>query len=333
MAERLAPRRLTPDERWLPPRFHTRSRAARRLLGSAHSLAFAADRYPLLVLDFEFSIRRPEGPVARCVSGVWHAHGRTPHRRERILPTAEVVLLLVLGPPLRMTEPAKRGATRDLSGAWLTGPHEHPILNEPLGETHVVGAVFAPGGFSAFLDDPVDSVANRIVPLESLTCSLGHGRELLAELTPCLGGSVAIEAVSRALAARLAPPADYERWRSAAEALSDPDVSTVAEVQHTLGVSRRHFADRVRRRIGLLPKSIQRIARLRRLVAELDARKPIRWSSEAVGAGYFDQPHAIREFRRFTGMTPVEYVERRRQAWGHDLEPGEAGRFVPEITR
>jgi hypothetical protein len=52
-----------------------------------------------------------------------------------------------------------------------------------------------------------------------------------------------------------------------------------------------------------------------------------------VGAGYFDQPHAIRDFREFTGMTPVEYVERRRQAWGHELEPGEAADFVPEILR
>lgn len=72
---------------------------------------------------------------------------------------------------------------------------------------------------------------------------------------------------------------------------------------------------------------------MRRLLEDLDARRPICWSSEAVGAGYFDQPHAIRDFRELTGMTPVEYVARRRRAWGHELEPGEAANFVPEVIR
>ena len=52
-----------------------------------------------------------------------------------------------------------------------------------------------------------------------------------------------------------------------------------------------------------------------------------------MGAGYFDQPHAIRDFRELTGMTPVEYVARRRRAWGHELEPGEAANFVLEAIR
>ena len=107
----------------------------------------------------------------------------------------------------------------------------------------------------------------------------------------------------------------------------------IEPIQTSLGVSRRHFVAEIRRRTGLTPKSLQRIARLRQLLEALDARKPIRWSHEAVGAGYFDQPHAIREFRAFTGMTPTEYVRRRQEAWGRDVEPGEAVNFVPELIR
>ena len=47
---------------------------------------------------------------------------------------------------------------------------------------------------------------------------------------------------------------------------------------------------------------------MRKLLDQIDARRPVRWSWEAVGAGYFDQPHAIRDFKAFTGMTPTEYV-------------------------
>jgi AraC-like DNA-binding protein len=208
-----------------------------------------------------------------------------------------------------------------------------PILNEPLGETHVVGAVFEPGGVAAFLDGPVETIANRILPLGDVASSLGSGRTLLAALEPSRGPASAIEIIGRELAARLTPPDDYERWRGAAEALANPEVRTVAEVQRSVETSRRHFAAQMRRLVGLNPKSVQRIARWRRLLEDLDARRPIRWSFEAVGAGYFDQPHAIRDFQEFAGMTPVEYVNRRRQAWGHEIEPGEAANFVPEIIR
>lgn len=282
---------------------------------------------------FDFRISHPKAPLGRFVSGVWHARGRIPHDRERILPSAEAVLLLVLGAPLRMTEPREGGAIHEVRGAWITGPHQRPILNEPLAETHVVGAVFTAGGVAAFLEGSVAEIAHRILPLARVRSALGNGRQLLAALNPCPGAAPAIELLSEELGATFSTPPGFERWQLAVESLIGPDARTVAEVQRAAGVSRRHFAAEVRSRVGLLPKSLQRITRLRRLLEDLDARRPIRWSSEAVGAGYFDQPHAIRDFRELTGMTPVEYVAKRQQAWGHELEPGEAANFVPEMIR
>jgi len=287
----------------------------------------------MISTDFDFQLRPPGEPLGRFVSGVWHARGRVTHRRERILPSAGAVLLVILGDPLHMTDPRDGAIAREMTGAWITGPHERPIINEPAGETHVIGAVFKPGGIGALLKESVATIANRILPLDEANSSLGSGRELMAAFDPCPGAAPAIEGLSRELAARLSPRHDSERWNEVVEALTSPDVQTVAEVQRSVGISRRHFGSEVRKRVGLLPKSLQRIARLRRLLEDLDARKPISWSSEAVGAGYFDQPHAIRDFREFIGMTPVEYVERRREAWGHELEPGEAANFVPEMIR
>jgi hypothetical protein len=100
----------------------------------------------MIPADFELRIERPAELPGRFVSGVWYARGRTPHQRARILASVDAVLLLILGDPLRMTVPRGGAVAQELTGAWITGPHERPILNEPAGETHVVGAVFAPGG-------------------------------------------------------------------------------------------------------------------------------------------------------------------------------------------
>ena len=71
------------------------------------------------------------------------------------------------------------------------------------------------------------------------------------------------------------------------------------------------LSDRHRRRVfqtavGLSPKQVERIARFQRLLGELAAVG----SSEF--AGFYDQAHAIREFRALAGVTPGAYLSEYR---------------------
>jgi hypothetical protein len=56
-------------------------------------------------------------------------------------------------------------------------------MTEP-GETHVVGAVFQPGGIGAFIDGPIDAIANRILPMDELAPSIVAPGTLSAETDP-----------------------------------------------------------------------------------------------------------------------------------------------------
>jgi AraC-like DNA-binding protein len=49
------------------------------------------------------------------------------------------------------------------------------------------------------------------------------------------------------------------------------------------------------------------------------------------GAGWFDQAHLIRDFKRHTGVTPSEYVAAQRSTYDRDEAAISAG-FVPEAT-
>jgi AraC-like DNA-binding protein len=57
----------------------------------------------------------------------------------------------------------------------------------------------------------------------------------------------------------------------------------------------------------MTPKLYSRIQRLRRVVEQLTRPDEPDWASLANEHGYYDQPHLIRDFREFSGVTPARY--------------------------
>ena len=91
---------------------------------------------------------------------------------------------------------------------------------------------------------------------------------------------------------------------AAAGALSQP-TARVGEVAADLGISDRQLRRRTLAAIGYGPKTLARVARLRRLIA-LDGEE---LAVRAVLAGYASQAHMTEEVRRLTGSTPVRFLK------------------------
>ncbi len=83
------------------------------------------------------------------------------------------------------------------------------------------------------------------------------------------------------------------------------DLETFAESLH---VSRFHLLREFKRSVGLPPHKFQmqnRIRKARKMM--LDTRLPL--TEVALAAGFYDQSHFIRCFRKLAGMTPSEFRE------------------------
>ena len=65
--------------------------------------------------------------------------------------------------------------------------------------------------------------------------------------------------------------------------------------------------------IGVTPKRLARTYRFAATGFAINPAAPIDWGELAGGAGYFDQAHFGHEFRAFTGLTPIRYVDVRRR--------------------
>jgi methylphosphotriester-DNA--protein-cysteine methyltransferase len=99
----------------------------------------------------------------------------------------------------------------------------------------------------------------------------------------------------------------------------------VREVAAALGVGERRLERAFDHAVGMGPKALAGVLRFRRLVRAMDdarGRGPIAWAALAAAAGYADQPHLVREFKRLAGLTPSDY-ERERAGVGFVQDPAD----------
>ncbi|MBN1850229.1 MAG: AraC family transcriptional regulator [Deltaproteobacteria bacterium] len=72
--------------------------------------------------------------------------------------------------------------------------------------------------------------------------------------------------------------------------------------------SDRHARRLVQKYTGISPRLLIRILRYQKTLASIDAFPNQSMACLAASQGYFDQPHFIREFKHFQGVTPKEFV-------------------------
>jgi AraC-like DNA-binding protein len=89
---------------------------------------------------------------------------------------------------------------------------------------------------------------------------------------------------------------------------------TVEQMADAAGVSRQCLSHRFREAIGVTPKLYSMLARFHAGLAHAGRGANVDWARASADLGYADQSHMIREFRRFSSLTPTELASGR---WFH----------------
>jgi AraC-like DNA-binding protein len=271
-------------------------------------------------VDFTYVTRSPSSPF---VESIWYARGQITYRRERIAPTGSTVAGIVLGSPIRQIPNDGAGEPFEANTGFLIGPHDRPIVNEPTAETFCVGIVATPVACRAVFGADPGPLRGQVVDLASVWSQATRLRtELLRLSTP-------EEMLDRVEAAVHVDESDprLDRCQAAIAALEQDPTIGIATVAADLGVSHGHLDREFTRVVGLSPRTLGRILRLRRLLDHIDVYGQVAWVDLAAELGWFDQAHLIRDFKRHTGVTPSEYQAAQREMYTPDeAEPG----FVPE---
>lgn len=276
-------------------------------------------------VEFDFVSRRPGPPLERFVESVWYARGQIDYPRERIAPTGSTVAVIVLGSPIREIPNDGRGEPFVATAGFLLGPHDRPVVNEPLGETYCVGVVSTPVGCRALFGVAPAPLRGQVVDLVAAWPPAGPLRGALLGTTDA--GEM-LDLAEEALAAGLTvgEPA-VDRCEAAVRVLAADPTRGIGVLAAELGVSHGHLDREFVATVGLSPRALSRILRLRAALAGVDVYAPTNWARLAAELGWFDQSHFIRDFRRHTGVAPSEYVAAQRGSFTPEqAAPG----FVPQ---
>lgn len=278
-------------------------------------------------VPFDYRVRVPATPIDRFVESIWYARGTVPYTREKIAPTGSTVAVFVLGDPIVQTPSNGEAEPLVADRGFLIGPHDGPTVNEPTGETFAVGVVGTPIGCEAVFGVCPADIAGKAVSLEDAwpaAAALGDG------LRPIEEPEEMLDLVEQAIIDGCnAEVAGLDLCEQAVALLEADPVRPIAAVADELGVSHGHLDRLFTRVVGLSPRALARLIKMRELLGKIDIRDDVGWSDYAAELGWYDQAHLIRDFKRHTGVTPSQYLDAQRATYT-TVNAGDAAGFVPE---
>ena len=204
-----------------------------------------------------------------------------------------------------------RGACRINGTQWaarvaFTGPRDVLRTHEHRHNHAVVLAMFTPVGASAFLRLPLYEFLGKTTNLTEIV-DRSDGIDRLSEQLACAANhGQRLTLVESFLLTRVRGSKPDPLVAAAVSWLDQGKISTrIEDLVRYIGLSQSALERRFQRIVGISPKKYASLLRLRRAV-QLRARG-IDLTTVAHAAGYFDQSHFIKDFRRAAGQSPSEY--------------------------
>jgi AraC-like DNA-binding protein len=268
---------------------------------------------------------RPRAPLHRFVECFWFVSGDGRG--------AEIQTIVPDGCPELIVHSGE--AFRRWSGdrcerqppAFLVGELTSALRVQPSVQVSTMGIRFRPSGLRAFLGAPQDELTDRTTPIDDLWGA--RGRELEARLHECVSDAQRVRVAEAFLLDRLAagPGPDLRVEAAVGQILAERGQTRLPALAATAGLSERQLERRFRTAVGLGPKGLARLVRFQEVYRRLGEDVPSDWVDIALGCGYFDQAHLLRDFRELAGSPPSRLLGSEGELARRFVDPARLQRF------
>lgn len=260
--------------------------------------------------------RKPRPELQPFVKLLWavRRQGSVPSSPvfERILPTGDMRLVFrVSNQPIRIASD-KADVFQTFHHCVVGGPRVSSYLRETPNSVRTVGIELRPGASVSLFDTSALELSDRHTNLVDLWAKSGVD-ETVSQMSEASSAEEQIRHVEDLLLKRL--PRVRGIHPAIAQALENfSGASDIQSVVKQSGYSHRRFIALFKEAVGQPPKTYARLLRFRDAVHLLAEDSTSSLANLSLQAGYSDQPHLNREFRRLSGITPQQYREAERSS-------------------
>lgn len=254
-----------------------------------------------------YQLRRPAEALRPYVEHYWFVTSTVAEPvdlRVDVFVDARADLIFNFGAPYART--VIGGERRTIGASNLDAQRLEPIRIEQRGLVRTTGVRFQLGGLAPFSTVALREVTGRTPPPEQV---LGpHVRTLEVRLEGEHDPDAQAAALDAFFLEALARAPSLEGFsRALACAVEAHGGASVEDMASAAGVSSRHLDRLFARHLGVPPKTLGTVLRFQRALTSLMREPEGTLADVAASAGYFDQAHFIKDFKRMTGGVPRGY--------------------------
>ncbi|WP_152443633.1 helix-turn-helix domain-containing protein [Bacillus sp. THAF10] len=231
-------------------------------------------------------------------------------KEETILPNGKVEMIFALQGNYQVVN----RKTKHVKEAWLSGLQLEPLHIEYSGTSNLVGIRFKPYGLFPFLTIPICETANFVEPCSDIFGSVYQ--QLYDVLLQLNHESYIGQSIDHFLLNLIneMKTKQYKLMKEISSQLQKNSNQAISDLALNLGYTERHLTRLCRDQFGVSPKMIARIFRFERALSNLFGCPDAPNVNRAIELGFYDQSHFLKEFKRFSGMTPEVYKQKAKNA-------------------
>jgi AraC-like DNA-binding protein len=253
--------------------------------------------------DVRVTVETPREALRPYVKRLLVVEASAAHQDAHLPDTGLVAAFRFRGDCL-LEEGSRSAPTAAVTGLWDTvRTHQHS------GDHAAVIVSFTAVGAAAWLRRPLDEFANTTIDLRAVLDRPSEWDALADRLAVAPDHAHRLRMVEELLLTRVGQT-QPDPLMSAAAAFIERTQGTIRihELTRRIGLSQSALERRFRRRVGTSPRRFASIVRLKNVVRLHAGGADL--TTIAHAAGYCDQAHFIKDFKRFAGVPPATYFAR-----------------------
>lgn len=247
----------------------------------------------------------PTAPLRPFIENILYCKGHNLGRRyETAIPDGTAQLQIAVGEGGRKVIHPLTRHLLEFRRAWVMGIHSTPVTFQLSDIEAIVYVRFRPAGLYAFTKMDQELLNNEVADATVLFGS--PISDLWAELSEATSPEDIFNSVENFFLEKLMY---ISPTPSQVEFMLDHIDAPLRKIAEATGYSAKYLTNTFQKHIGIGPKNFQRIIRFNKSMRYLSQlTDKVDWAHIVHERGYHDQAHFIKEFKEFTGFSPLNYL-------------------------